>query len=100
MARWWGDGGLMVARWWEMVARWCSSHYTWTYGRSSVQESTGQGAWVYELSTVALVGTHGWPPTVMRLSAGVSESVWPETVRVPPALPVDGEVASSCGGGG
>ena len=62
-----------------------------------MHESTGQGAWVYELSIVALVATHGWPPTVMVLSVGVSDRVWPETVRVPPALPEDGEVASSCG---
>ena len=67
------------------------------YSRSSVHESTGQGGCTYELSTVALVATHGWPPTVMMLSAGVSESVWPETVRVLPALPEEGEVARSCG---
>ena len=62
-----------------------------------MHESTGQGAWMYELSTVALMAIQGWPPTVMVLSSGVSESVWPETVSMSPALPLDGEVASSCG---
>ena len=62
-----------------------------------MHESTGQGACVYELSIVALMATHGWPPTVMVLSSGVSDSVCPETVSVSPALPLGGEVASSCG---
>ena len=52
---------------------------------------------MYELLTVAVIAIQGWPPTVMVLSSGVSESVWPETVSVSPALPLDGEVASSCG---